>query len=135
MTSVLVSVFPKQAKWPAAPVLWTIYRSFLAVYLIVWLILILVIWGEPPYYSQADSKVKWLIYVSNWSFLLQISYLVTMAVGNIYYHATHGWRNARGERSNNHFRQCKLGISCPSRRKFCKYCMLSAFPSPYDEKK
>ncbi|XP_022096041.1 protein rolling stone-like [Acanthaster planci] len=82
-----------QAKWPLAPVLWTLYRCFVAVYLTVWLGLILSVWGEPPFYRQADVKAKWLIYVSNWSFLVLTLYLITMAVGNVYYHATHGCKN------------------------------------------
>ncbi|XP_038049362.1 protein rolling stone-like isoform X2 [Patiria miniata] len=84
-----------QAKWPMAPVLWSIFRCFLAVYLIVWLGLILTVWGDPPLYGGADNKAKWLIYVSNWSFLFLILYTLTMAVGNVYYHATRGCKNAR----------------------------------------
>ncbi|XP_038049353.1 protein rolling stone-like [Patiria miniata] len=76
-----------QAKWPLAPISWCIFRTFLAVYLFIWLILILVEWGEP-----ADSKAKWLIYVSDWSFLVLILYLTVMAIGNIYYHVRRGCR-------------------------------------------
>ncbi|XP_071804654.1 uncharacterized protein [Asterias amurensis] len=82
-----------QAKWPLQSILWCIYRLFLAIYMTVWLIIILVAWGEPPYYSQADSKAKWLIYVSNWSFLVLIMYLITFAIGNIYYHFKNGCRS------------------------------------------
>ncbi|XP_038066422.1 protein rolling stone-like [Patiria miniata] len=85
-----------QAKWPLAPILWCIYRIVLAVYVTVWLVLTVLEWGEPPYYYYADKKAKFLIYASNWSYLVLLLYLVTMAIGNVFYHVRNACKTQNG---------------------------------------
>ncbi|XP_072027479.1 uncharacterized protein [Amphiura filiformis] len=75
-----------QARWCFQPATWILYRFAAAIYLTVWWIVILIYWGEPPYYKQADTKAKWFIYVSNWSYLCLGIYFWTSAIGTLVYH-------------------------------------------------
>ncbi|XP_072027682.1 uncharacterized protein [Amphiura filiformis] len=75
------------ARWCLQPVIWILYRFAAAIYLTVWWIVILIYWGDPPYYTpQADTKAKWFIYVSNWSYLCLGIYFWTSAIGTLVYH-------------------------------------------------
>ncbi|KAJ8022517.1 Protein rolling stone [Holothuria leucospilota] len=75
-----------QAKWPLLPVSFIIYRLIYALYRAIILILLLINWGSPPFYRQRDSKAKWLIFISNWTFLLHTSYTLWSAGTASYWH-------------------------------------------------
>ncbi|XP_033641619.1 protein rolling stone-like [Asterias rubens] len=66
--------------------IYTVYRVVIAVYQLSWNIAIPIIWGHPDFYRyQVDSKSKWIIYLSNWSFCVLTLYLVSAAVSCLLY--------------------------------------------------
>ncbi|KAJ8022430.1 Protein rolling stone [Holothuria leucospilota] len=75
-----------QAKWLFQPWSFILYRLILAVYQVVTLLLLLLVWGEPPYYSLVDDKLKWFTFVSNWAYLLTTIYTVWAFLTTLYWH-------------------------------------------------
>ena len=67
---VLLQWFPRNRKWQ---LLYLVYRWILALYFLCWFVVILM---------NAFSYIKWkyLIYISNWSFLIWLAYLVFSAI-------------------------------------------------------
>ncbi|XP_033115446.1 protein rolling stone-like [Anneissia japonica] len=72
--------------WGWQPASYIIYRCLIALYQLVWLVLVLKEWGTEPHYRIADTKWKWFIYISNWSYLLLTMYFIIAAIAVIIYH-------------------------------------------------
>eukprot|EP00057_Strongylocentrotus_purpuratus_P035202 XP_798115.3 PREDICTED: protein rolling stone [Strongylocentrotus purpuratus] len=84
---------------------WTFmtYRLAIAIYQLIFVILTLVYWGEEPLYSAVDTKAKWLIYISNWTYLFVLAYFLLAAITTFYWHMSHEQRGKiqeSGERSD-----------------------------------
>ncbi|XP_033096653.1 protein rolling stone-like [Anneissia japonica] len=73
--------------WKWQPTSYILYRHLIAVYQLTWCILVIVEWGTDPHYSPVDTKWKWLIYISDWSYLLLTLYFIFAAVAVTVYHA------------------------------------------------
>ncbi|XP_072179708.1 protein rolling stone-like [Diadema setosum] len=83
-----------QARWLGMPYTFILYRAAIAIYQLTFLILTLVLWGVEPFYRPVDSKAKWLIFVSNWTYLFVTAYFILAIVTSIYWHCT---RRGRGD--------------------------------------
>ena len=83
----MVASLSLQAKWCYQPVTWLLYRFAVAIYFTVWLFVIISTWGDLPYRNPpADTKVKWLIYVSNWVYLCLCVYFIMSALSTLLFH-------------------------------------------------
>ncbi|XP_071961034.1 protein rolling stone-like [Antedon mediterranea] len=72
--------------WKWQPTSYLLYRYLIAIYQTVWCVLVIVEWGTEPHYSLVDTKWKWLIYISNWSYLLLTVHFIFAAVAvTVYY--------------------------------------------------
>jgi hypothetical protein len=77
------SLFTKaQWKWPG--IIYVIYRIIMALYFVVWIILSGV-W-QYPWTNSQENRIKWLIYLTNWSFLfLTLNTMLQAGVATIAY--------------------------------------------------
>ena len=83
----------QQIDLPFQPVSWIIWRFFLAIYVHLWLGLTLWKWGtKPDYPYESDTKAKFFIYSSNWSYLMLCVYFLFSAVSTVVYHANTGFK-------------------------------------------
>ncbi|XP_054751112.2 protein rolling stone-like [Lytechinus pictus] len=78
-----------QGRWLGMPWTFMIYRLAIAIYQLVFVILTLVYWGREPLYSTVDTKAKWLIYISNWTYLFVLAYFIIAAINTFYWHLGH----------------------------------------------
>ncbi|PIK46240.1 hypothetical protein BSL78_16899 [Apostichopus japonicus] len=75
-----------QARWPLLPGSFIAYRVIIGLYQVAVFITLLIKWGTPPLYSPIDVKAKWLIFISNWSFLVLTLYMIWAAFATCYWH-------------------------------------------------
>ena len=77
------------------PIVWLLYRYLVAIYLTVWLGLILNEFGEEPLYAIRDTKWKWFIQISNWSYIITILYFYVAAFNSSYYYFLISCKNGK----------------------------------------
>ncbi|XP_071495397.1 protein rolling stone-like [Diadema antillarum] len=72
-----------QWRWPQQPATYVAYRIGIALYQLVWNILVIVFWDDPRFYRPVDTTAKWPIYLSNWSFFFLTIYFLTAAISTV----------------------------------------------------